>query len=396
VEKQLTAIKIKNAGDGKLQDGGGLILNKRGNGGKWIYRYSHLGKRREMGLGPWPAVSLAEARKVRDAWAAVLASGQDPISVRNAEKEAARLERDKHDPTFEELTQIVFEARKAGMRGDGTRGRWLSPLNLHVLPKIGRRRVSTLHQTDIRDTLKPIWRTKYPTAEKAIQRIKIVLRDGRLMGFDTDPMMADAAQLMLGEVRHKVTPIAATPWQEIPDLYQRLDPETISGACLRFMILTLVRAAGCRGARLSELDGNVWTVPEDRMKGNEGKAAEFRVPLSGPALEFFGAAEKFSSDLLFPGVRGFSPVSDRALELYLDRLGETGRPHGFRTSFRTWVQDTDACGFEVAETVLAHTIGGKVERTYARSDLLERRALVMDAWARFVTGQEQNVVSING
>jgi hypothetical protein len=137
VKNILTAIQIRKAEPGKLFDGGGLTLDKAGETGKWVFRYSHLGKRREMGLGAWPAVGLAEARAARDRWAAELAAGRDPIATRDAQRAEEIANRDRDDPTFAEATKIVFDSFRARLRGDGTRGHWMSPVTLHVLPKIG-------------------------------------------------------------------------------------------------------------------------------------------------------------------------------------------------------------------------------------------------------------------
>ncbi|RBO54120.1 site-specific integrase [Rhodovulum sp. BSW8] len=390
----LTTRGIKAACAGKHDDGSGLRLVKASpTSGKWVFRYSHLGKRREMGLGSWPEVGLATARKERDRWAAELRSGQDPINLRDALRRAEREARDKHDPTFAELAQMVFEAKKAELRGDGDRGRWFSPLRVHVIPKIGRICISQLTAQDIRDAMSSIWQTKPPTAEKAWQRTRLVLREGKLMGFECDPFTADAAQRLLGTVSHTTQHIHVTPWQDMPALYARLDSGSPAHECLRFMMLTLVRYMGCAGARANEVDGDVWTVPAERVKGQEGRTKDFRVPLPVTAREIVDEGKEVWGDLLFPGRSG-APITSRAIEKALDSIGEAGRPHGFRASFRTWVQDTDACDYDVAETILGHTVGNRVERTYARSDLLERRRPVMDAWERHVTGCADNVVKI--
>ncbi|WP_432256090.1 tyrosine-type recombinase/integrase [Limimaricola sp. AA108-03] len=397
MQRKLTAVAIKRAGPGKMQDGGGLRLDKSIDTGKWVYRYSHLGRRREMGLGSWPTVSLADARKERDRWAAVLAGGQDPIEERDAQREAELAERSRTDPTFAEMVAIVFEARRAGLRGDGKRGRWLSPLEGYIIPAIGRIRMSEIRQTDVHRALAPIWRTKHPTAIKAVHRTKRVFTEARLMGYECDPFAVDQAKYRLGEVIHKETPIVSTPWQDIPALWERLHKGAVSDACLRFMLLTLVRLDGCAGARVDEIEDGIWTVPAERMKGREGRVEEFRVPLSDAAMAIVREAEPFADNgLLFPGARG-TPISSTALEKRLTHVGEAGRPHGFRSSFRSWVQDTDACSWEVSEKILAHTIGNKVERAYARSDLLERRRPVMQAWADYVTGVTvENVVPLRG
>ncbi len=392
---RLTAIQVKNAGDGRFYDGGGLMLVRSAGTGKWVWRYSYLGRRRDMGLGSQTVISLAEARKMRDRWAAVLAKGDDPISVRDAEREAARLEMDRQDPTFERMAQIVFETKRDSLRGGGARGRWMSPLSLYVIPALGRKRMSSIHQSDIYAALKPIWREKHPTATKALSRTRIIFEQARLMGVDCDPFTVEAAKHMLGVVDHKVRHLEATPWQEVPALYAKLAEPSAVNLCLRWCILTLVRSHGCRGARFEEIEDGVWTVPAARIKGRSAHVQDFRVPLSEAAQEIVATAAEISDDYLFPGLtRGH--ISDVALGKALKRVGAAGTLHGFRTSFRTWVQDTDACTFDVAETVLGHRIGGTVERSYARSDLLERRRLVMEKWAGFVTRRSADVVRISG
>lgn len=389
----LTAIGIKKAADGRHGDGGGLELHKKGDGGKWIWRYSISGKRRQMGLGSYPAVSLADARKERDRWASVLRQGGDPISERNADREATRAEIERRDPCLKDLAADVLEARKATLRRDGKSGRWLSPLEAHILPKIGHRPISEIHQTEIKDALAPIWQSKHPTALKAVRRLHIIFAQGKLMGFDCDPFTVEAAKHMLGVVVHPEKPIASTPWEDIPDLFARLEDAGSVSACLQFMILTLVRGSGCRGARFDEIEDGVWTVPSERMKGRVGRVSDFRVPLSENAVRIVEKQRALGGDFLFAGPRG-APVTDASLSKRMRDMGEVGRPHGFRTSFRTWVQDTEAATWEVAETVLAHSIGGRVERSYARSDLLDRRKLVMDAWARHVSGAPENVIKL--
>ncbi|WP_417724541.1 tyrosine-type recombinase/integrase [Salipiger sp.] len=382
----MTAIAIRKGGDGKYFDGGGLSLVKAGERGKWVFRYSHLGRRREMGLGAWPDMSLADARTARNQWAATLSLGKDPIQEREAAQAAEVAERDRYDPTFAEMVDTVFEAKKAGLRGGGDRGRWRSPLDTHIIPRIGQRRMSDLTQMDLRDALKPIWKAKHPTAIKAWSRIRIVFEEARYAGIACDPFTADAAKRLLGEVRHKPAHIPSTPWRDAPALWEKLNPALPAGLCLRWMLLTLVRFDGCRGAHLGEIEGDVWTVPADRVKGREGQVEDFRVPLSRPAMDIVREARKTGDGLLFTSLRGRA-VTSRGVEVHLDRIKEAGRPHGFRSTFRSWVQDTESCSFEVAETVLGHAVGSRVVRSYARSDLLDRRRTVMEAWGRFVTGQ---------
>ena len=168
---RLSAALVKAAPAGKHCDGGGLWLVKRPDGGaQWVLRYTIHGRRREMGLGSVPDVSLAAARQMAERWRAAAAANLDPIKVREREaREAARA-----DISLAVITDAAFEARKAELKGDGQAGRWLSPLQNHVLPKLGKVPVTDIDQRDIRDTLAPIWHTKADAARKALNRLGIV------------------------------------------------------------------------------------------------------------------------------------------------------------------------------------------------------------------------------
>lgn len=386
---KLTALGIKNAPDGKLYDGGGLMLAKAGTKGKWLFRYTFPGgPRREMGLGPWPEVSLSDARAARDKWKAALRDGLDPITerARLAAETAAEIAR--QDPSFWDMVEEAFEAKKDGLRGGGYRGRWLSPLETHVRPKIGARRISTLTSQDFVTLLRPIWRKKHPTAVKAAQRAKAVLRHAKILGHDTDPDMIDRATHILGEVRHKVTHLDALPWQDIPALYASLDKLSPAHHILRWLILSGVRWDAAGGAQWDEIEESVWTVPAARVKGAEGKVSDFRVPVTPAMQDVLSEAAKFESPWLFPGRRG--AITEAACRKV---LAGRGTIHGLRTSFRTWAQDAGE-PWDVAETILGHSIGGTVERSYARSDLLDRRRATMLHWGDFVTGTSSRVVRI--
>ncbi len=395
---KLTAMRIKKAAPGeKLEDGGGLRFVSGVSGGKWVFRYSFGGKRREMGLGGFDDLPLAEARKLRAKWTAALKDGKDPLAERQRQIEEEAAAQRRECPTFADMVQIAFDARKGILRDDGKAGRWLSPLEQHVIPKIGKKSVTDLTQADIHAALLPIWHKKHPTAVKAINRIKIIITHARLSGYDIDPFICDAARHMLGHVNHKVQPIPATSWRDVPALYARLNMERSPHFILRFAILTAMRSHAVLGARFDEIEGDIWTVPAGRMKGKEGTTSDFRVPLSSEALAVVQAARKSSgsSDLLFPSRwAGKRVVEGAAVAKVLNDIGEEGRLHGFRTSFRTWVQDTEAASYDVAETSLAHILGGKVERSYARSDLLEKRRVLMQKWADFVTQSEAKVVKL--
>ena len=226
--------------------------------------------------------------------------------------------------------------------------------------------------------------------------MRIIFRKAKLMGLDADPFVVEAAAHILGDVKRKVEHIAATPWREVPGVYARLNRSGASFRCLRWMILTATRSESARGARFSEIEGDIWTIPAERMKGTQGDVEAFRVPLSSEALRLLEEFKKSATgDLMFPSYRS-GYISSTALQKVLNEMGEAGRPHGFRTSFRSWVQDTEAASFDVAETALAHRVGSTVERSYARSDLLDQRRVLMERWSNFVAGEAAKVVKLRG
>ena len=220
---------------GRHADGGGLYLNVTPAGGRsWVYRYSLGDKRREMGLGSYPAVSAAEARKARDEWAAVLRAGRDPLAVREERRSRAAAP----GRTLDDMTQAAFEARKPGLRDGGDAGRWLSPLRVHVLPKLGKRDVESLTQTDIADTLRPIWRAKPGAARKAMQRIGMVLQHAAARGFVVNLNAVALAREILGDNGHKPGHIEAMPYGDVPGFYSGLTQPSAVQLALRLLILT--------------------------------------------------------------------------------------------------------------------------------------------------------------
>jgi integrase len=391
---RLTSSFIKTAPVGKHCDGAGLWLVKRDDGGaQWVQRVTVHGRRREMGLGGFPALSLAEARKLSERWRSMAATGRDPVKEREAEERAARRE----DITLAILTADAFEARKAELKEDGKAGRWLSPLNIHVLPKLGKVPVTDLDQRDIRDTLAPIWHTKADTARKALNRMSIVLRHAAALGLDVDLQATDKAKALLGKSRHIPKNIPAMAWADVPVFYASLEEPTLTHLALRLLILNPgVRSKPLRNVRLDQIEGDVWTVPAEAMKGRKGATKAFRVPLSDEAQRVIDLARPHARNgFLFPNTRS-GVISDMTLSRHMERRGLEARPHGFRTSLRTWLAEATDAPHEVAEAMLAHVVDGSVVRAYRRTDYLEQRAKLSDRWADHVTGGTGQVVKLAG
>jgi len=388
---KLSPAFVKNAPAGKHCDGGGLWLYARKDGGsQWVLRVTVHGRRREMGLGGYPAASLKQARETAEHWRAVSSTGNDPVKVR--EKEAR--ERAKADNTLRKIAEEAFEARKAELKGDGKAGRWFSPLELHVLPRLGRVPIEEIDARDIRDTLAPLWHTKADTARKALNRLGLVLKHGAAMGLDVDLQATEKAKALLGRSRHKPQNVPALPWMDVPGFYASLDERTVTHLALRLLILTGVRSAPLRFLRLEQIDGDVWTIPGESMKGRKDATADFRVPLSGEAMSVIEQAKAFERDgFLFPSIRK-GVISDATMSRFMERRGMTARPHGFRSSLRTWLAEATDAPHEVAETVLAHQTGSSVVRSYRRTDFLEQRRALMERWAGHCVGGYGGVVRL--
>ncbi|CTQ51390.1 Prophage CP4-57 integrase [Jannaschia donghaensis] len=221
----LTALFIKSAPPGKHEDGGGLRLIKReGGGGQWVFRYTLYGRRREMGLGGLKALSLKDARDLASGYRTLVAKGKDPIEHRRRQRQDAMPNR----YLLKDVALDAFESRKADLNGDGIAGRWYSPLEHHVLPKLGRMPVTEITQSDVRDALAPIWHAKAATATKAANRLKIVLDHAAALGLDVDLQAVAKAKQLLGRQRHEVTSIPSMPWEDVPAFYASIDEPTIT------------------------------------------------------------------------------------------------------------------------------------------------------------------------
>ncbi|GMG82699.1 site-specific integrase [Paralimibaculum aggregatum] len=374
----LSQMKAKHLPEGKHADGQGLWLVKRSKlSGKWILRLTIHGRRREMGLGPWPDVSIAEARgRAEDARRRVR-GGDDPIEERAARRlRAKRL-------TVEEAIHGCFEARQAELKADGKAGRWLSPLAVHIIPAIGEVAIEDLDQHVIRKVLEPIWHEKPDTARKAMNRLNLTLKHAAALGLEVDMQATMKARALLGKQRHTVEHVPSIPYREAPAFYRMLSGKSFfSCHALRFLMLTVARTSEIRFALKDDLVDDVLVIPPERTKtGNE-----HRIPLSTEALDLIAQTRRLhDSDLLFPSPKG-KPMSDATMARFMEREGYEARPHGFRSTFRTWVEECTDAPYEVKEACLGHIVDGAVVRAYQRSDRLERRRELMESWSSFLTG----------
>ncbi|MFV0410761.1 MAG: tyrosine-type recombinase/integrase [Paracoccus sp. (in: a-proteobacteria)] len=375
----LSQLRAKNLPAGKYADGQGLwLVKRRKEAGKWMVRLTISGRRREMGLGPWPDVSIAEARdRAADARRQVR-DGIDPVAERAKERLLP------HVLTLKEAVLSCLEARKAELKGDGVAGRWISPLEHHVIPAIGTLPITTIDQHTIKQILEPIWHEKAETAAKCLNRLSLTLKHAAALGLDVDLQATMKARALLGKQRHEVTHIPAMPYQEVSAFYAFLKAKNTQAAiALRLLILTAARTSEVRAAAFDEFDltAKLWTIPKERTKTGR----EHIVPLTDEAVAIVQTLrQQTDGDLLFPSRSG-KPISDMAMSKLMRDAGYDCRPHGFRASFRTWAEECTDFPREVKEACLGHKVEGKVEAAYQRSERLVMRCSIISAWCIFVS-----------
>ncbi|WP_085799747.1 tyrosine-type recombinase/integrase [Roseovarius aestuarii] len=371
-------MKAKNLDVGKYADGQGLWLFKRNRiFGKWVLRIAINGKRREMGLGPWPDVSIVEARERASEARRKVRDGIDPIEERAKRKR--KIER----LTISKAIESCFVARQAELKNEGHAGRWMSPLNTHVLPKYSNLAIEDVDQHILKEMLEPIWHKKAETASKTLNRLNLTLQHAAALGLDVDLQATMKARALLGKQRHTVTHIPSMPYQDMPKFYKWLSGKSLSATlALQYLILTATRTSEVRFATKDEIEGDVWTLPADRTKTRK----ERRIPLTNEALKVLNIAKTGNSfSYLFRSPQG-KPLSDAAMATFMKREGYDARPHGFRATFRTWVEDQTDTPIEVKESALGHAVDVGVVGAYQRSDRLAKRRVLMEQWAIFLCG----------
>ena len=377
--KRLTAAFVKQAGPGRHYDENGLMLLVRRSGSRqWIQRLTVDGRRRDIGLGGYPVVSLAEARAAALENRVAMHRGKDILGERRRSAVES-----KGVPTFDEASEIVLSlAMPAWKDGGKSADLWRSSLKAHVLPRIGRVRVDRITTADISAILEPVWRDRRATARKLKQRMGRILEWAVAHGYRADnPVTAAASVLPKGGA--KTSHMRAVPWRELPAALATIratDAWASTRLALEFLALTATRSGEVRTAEWSEidLDAALWTIPGERTKTGR----EFRAPLSDAALAILRQAgeHRVDSGLVFPSAHG-KVLSDNTLSKLLRENGVPGVPHGFRSAFRDWCSEATDEPREVAEAALAHTIPNSVEAAYARSDLLDKRRPLMQRWA---------------
>ena len=383
--------KIDRAG--LFADGGGLYLHvgpRASNGHRarsWIHRVTIAGKRHDIGMGAFPVVSLAEARRRVLKQRLAILDGEDPLAAKQAGKV----------PTFRAAAEATYERLRPGWRSALEAGAWRQRLEKHAMPALGDRRVSEISQHEVLSVVAPVLTAIPETGRKVRGAVKAIFTWAQSKGYRTDNPAGDIIDGALPRMPAVKAHHRALPYREVPaalELIRASQAPHPVRACLEWTILTACRSGEARGATWAEIDEDAreWRVPAARMK----TADEHQVPLSEAALAILQEMRPFRdpSNFLFPSARAGRPLGANALNKLMRKLELAAVPHGFRATFRTWAEERAGVRIDVAETALAHRVGSAVERAYSRSTRLEARRRLMDAWAAFVTGQTANVVDM--
>ncbi|MEB0010643.1 integrase arm-type DNA-binding domain-containing protein [Glaciimonas sp. Gout2] len=387
---KLSAMGVNKATKpGYYGDGSGLWLQVSPTGTKsWIFRFTVSRKQREMGLGALHTVDLASARAKAKECRVLLLAGQDPLDVRNAAKLGAALALARLI-TFDQCAAAYIAAHRSSWKNAKHASQWENTLATYASPIIGALPVAAVDTALVVKVLSAIWADKTETATRLRGRIESILdwaTTSRHRQGENPARWRGHLENLLA-TPSKIAPIKnhpALPWQETGAFMAALRlREGIAARGVEFGILTAARSGEVRGATWDEVDltTKVWTVPAERMKGGK----EHRVPLSTAAFDLLCATPHVGA-LIFPGRVQSRALSDMSLTAVLRRMERKDiTVHGFRSTFRDWCAESVANAFprEICEHALAHSLPDKVEAAYRRGDLLEKRVLLMQAWADY-------------
>lgn len=420
--KELSALsvsRIKATGRHSVGGVDGLCLNVEGNSRVWILR-AVVGKRldkdgklkphrRDIGLGPYPEVSLAEARAKATELRLQIRNGIDPIRHKQEQREALLLQQHR-EKTFRECAKIVIEKKTLELKNEKHIAQWSSSLETYIYPVIGDRMIGSITKTDIVAALEPIWIEIHETAKRVRGRIETIFDYAKAMEYfvgDNPAAWKGNLEPILGNLKQESRPHPSLPYGQVTEFIQHLRRKKgISSKALEFAILTACRSGEVFGASWKEIDfkNKIWIIPKERMKAEK----EHRVPLSEVAINLlerlYQEIHPQPDDFIFPTPRSGEMLSDMSLTAMIKRMHEQKfkedgigyidpkqnrviTTHGFRSTFRDWSADKTDYPREVCEHVLAHKLPDEVEAAYLRGAYLEKRKGLMEDWANFCNQQ---------
>ena len=390
---KLTALSIKAICEpGRHGDGDGLYLHVAPTGTKsWVQRIVINEKRRDIGLGSYPTISLAQARSLAAANRSAVSEGRDPLAEKREAKQAA------HNPapsvpTFAEAAARVIELRRPTWSNPKHAAQWTSTLEMYAFPVIGQKQVDEVTASDAMNVLEPIWTAKNETASRVRQRMETIMDWAVTHGYCLDNPAGKALLKVLPRVNKEPKHHPALPYNQVGWAIAQVRESTanlLTKLAFEFLVLAAARSGEVRNANWGEIrwDRRTWEIPAIKMKARR----PHRVPLSDRAMEILNEAWAISGPdgLVFPARPGGSAVSDMTLTVLLRRLGIPAVPHGFRSSFTDWAEEQMGEFSSAADAALAHQEKSKTRRAYKRTDFFDVRIGLMQKWADYAESADR-------
>lgn len=385
---KLTARQIKTLPDGMHNDGGGLYLRAKGNSRSWVFRFTHDGRKREMGLGSLDAVPLARAREKAQEARELVAQGMDPVEVRKAPQSAAvAAPALTGGRTFKQAMDGFLDLNLSQWKNPKHRQQWVNTLNTYAAPLMTKP-VGEITVDDVEAILVPIWTVKPETASRVRGRIERVLGYAMAKRWCKGPNIASwrgNLEHILPRQKPSERHHAAVPWDNAPEAFQTLWAKRDKGQgtrALLFCVLGAMRSGEVRGLRWDEVHADHILIPGDRMKAGK----PHRVPITGPMrLILDNQPRMVGSPYVFPSSRQ-GMISDMTMSKSMKTSGIVGTPHGWRSTFSDWA-NAQGHRREYIEDQLAHVVGSDAERAYRREDWLRHRVSIMAEWAGYLLAE---------
>ena len=361
----------------------------------WIFRYTYKGKQHNISLGSFPALSIAEARIKAQLARDEISEGTNPVAAKNA----ARVQRETQEAkkiTFKDFATTCIQTKRAEWSNQKHGDQWVYTLEEYAYPVIGNKAVDEIAMEDILEILEPIWATKTETASRLRGRLEWILASAttRKLRSGINPALWRGFLQTILPAPNKIKKVEhhkALPYRQVAALIADLrEMVTIGALALEFTILNASRTGEVIGGLQSELNGDVWIIPGRRMKAKK----EHRVPLCTRSLEILEIARAMDPNSQYLFSKNGKKLSNMAMPMMLRRAKVDATVHGFRSTFRDWVSEETTHSSEVAEMALAHVISNKVEASYRRKDLLDKRRLLLNEWQEYCNSSIVNVIEL--
>jgi integrase len=361
----------------------------------WIFRYTHQGKQHNISLGPFPAITISEARIKAQQARDELDKGTNPVSTKNSSKllkKAPKTEKIR----FKDFAHKCIQTKRTEWTNEKHGAQWEYTLEEFAYPIIGDKHLDEITMEDVLEILTPIWTTKTETASRLRGRLEWILASAttRKLRTGVNPALWRGFLQTILPAPNKIKKVEhhkALPYRLVPSLMAKLrEIDTMGALALEFTILNASRTGEVIGGLRSEIHDDIWIIPGNRMKAKR----EHRVPLCQRSLEILAISKVKDKDSKYLFSRNGKKLTNMAMSMTLRKFDLEATVHGFRSSFRDWASEETNHPSEVSEMALAHTIANTVERAYRRKDLFEKRRLLLNDWEKYCYSANENVLEL--